>query len=108
MEFISIIKIISMNRQGTKNAKIFLNHRESDFHARRRRQTIQCYKDSPASQKTHFIIFWLKRSGLTDWLSGSGGIGETHIILAPLLENRASFERRNRCPTGAGVSPNTV
>jgi hypothetical protein len=41
----------------------------------------------------------------TEWLSGSGGTGETHIIFAPLLANRRCFERQSRCPTGAGVGP---
>jgi len=36
-------------------------------------------------------------------LSGSGGTGETLLIFAPFLANRAGFERRSRCPL-AGVS----
>ena len=43
---------------------------------------------------------------------GSGGTGETHIILAPFLARRCGFERWSRClspffggPTGAGVGP---
>jgi hypothetical protein len=35
---------------------------------------------------------------LTAWLSGSGGIGETHSIFTQYLANRRSRERRSRCP----------
>jgi hypothetical protein len=34
----------------------------------------------------------------TDWLSGSGGTGETLHIIAPFLANRACAERQSRCP----------
>jgi hypothetical protein len=40
---------------------------------------------------------------LTEWLSGSGGTGETLHIIAPFLANRACTEWQSRCPTGAGV-----
>jgi len=40
---------------------------------------------------------------ITDWLSGSGGTGETRIIFTPFPANRASCERQSRCPIGAGV-----
>ena len=39
----------------------------------------------------------------TEWLSGSGGTGETPQLLLRILANRACAERRSRCPTGAGV-----
>jgi len=38
----------------------------------------------------------------TDWLSGSGGIGETHIILASFLEKRAWFRTAEPLSAGAG------
>jgi len=40
---------------------------------------------------------------LTDWLSGSGGTGETHIILAPFLANRACARAAEPLSAGAGV-----
>jgi len=36
--------------------------------------------------------------GLTEWLSGSGGAGETPQPLLHILANRACVERRSRCP----------
>jgi hypothetical protein len=39
----------------------------------------------------------------TEWLSGSGGVGETPYQLWHILANRACLERQSRCPTGAGV-----
>jgi hypothetical protein len=45
------------------------------------------------------------RSRPTEWLSGSGGAGETPYQLLHILAKRACAERQSRCPTGAGVSP---
>jgi hypothetical protein len=40
-------------------------------------------KNAPACRKTKllFLKFGLKRGGLTDWLSGSGGMGKTSQLL---------------------------
>jgi hypothetical protein len=56
------------------------------------------------SSGSHILIAsFFSENGLTDWLSGSGGIGETLHIIAPSLANRAYAERQSRYPTGAGV-----
>jgi hypothetical protein len=44
-------------------------------------------------------------SRTTEWLSGSGGTGETPSQLLHILAKHACAERRSRCPTGAGVGP---
>jgi hypothetical protein len=45
----------------------------------------------------------------TEWLSGSGGTGETPYQLLHILAKRACVERRSRCPLepvlGIGYSP---
>jgi len=43
-----------------------------------------------------------------EWLSGSGGTGETLHIVAPFLVKHAVFKRRSRCSLGAGGGPHFI
>jgi hypothetical protein len=38
-----------------------------------------------------------KKGSLNEWLSGSGGTGETLHSIAPFLENHACAKRQSRC-----------
>jgi hypothetical protein len=49
-----------------------------------------------------YCFFYLsRRSSPTEWLSGSGGTGETPQQLLHILAKRACAERRSRCPLEA-------